>query len=252
MSFFDTLVRRPVTVFMLAIAAAVFGLVSYGRLPLTLMPDLSYPTITVRTEVSGAAPEEVESQVARPIEEALSTVEGLVRLESRSRAGLADVTLQFTWGTNMDQASQSVRERLQTTWLPDDAARPLILRYDPNLDPILRIALSYEDDTHTGEAGELLLRQIAEGEVKRPLEAMDGIAAVRVRGGLEREVLLSAREDWLVARGVTMEQLIQTVGAENVNLPGGSIYQGDQEYLVRTLGEVRTLEIGRASCRERV
>ena len=89
MSFFDTLVRRPVTVFMLAIAAAVFGLVSYGRLPLTLMPDLSYPTITVRTEVSGAAPEEVESQVARPIEEALSTVEGLVRLESRSRAGLA-------------------------------------------------------------------------------------------------------------------------------------------------------------------
>lgn len=248
MSFFDVLVRRPVTVTMLAIATAVFGLVSYGRLPLTLMPDLAYPTITVRTELPGAAPEEVEAQVARPVEEALATTEGLVNIESRSRAGMADVVLQLAWGSNMDRASQDIRERLQTTWLPDDAGRPLILRYDPSLDPILRVALSWTPDAKDvpkGEAGELVLRQIAENEVKRRLEAMNGVAAVRVRGGLEREVSVEAREEWLAARGVTLDQLISTLGAENVNLPGGSIFQGEQEYLVRTLGEVRTVdEIG--------
>jgi len=247
-SFFDVLVRRPVTVTMLAIAAAVFGLVSYGRLPLTLMPDLAYPTITVRTELAGAAPEEVEAQVARPVEEALATTEGLVSIESRSRAGMADVVLQLAWGSNMDRASQDIRERLQTTWLPEDAGRPLILRYDPSLDPILRVALSWTPDARDvprGEEGELALRQIAEKEVKRRLEAMNGVAAVKVRGGLEREVSVEAREEWLAARGVTLDQLISTLGAENVNLPGGSIYQGEQEYLVRTLGEVRTVqEIG--------
>ena len=110
----------------IAIAAAVFGLVSYERLPLNLMPDLAYPTITVRTEVSGYAPEEVESQVSQRIEEALATTPGLVELESRSRAGMSDVVLEFAWGTDMNTASQSVREQLQTTFLPDDADRPLI------------------------------------------------------------------------------------------------------------------------------
>ncbi len=245
MSFFQVLVRRPVTVIMLAIAAAVFGLVSYERLPLTLMPDLSYPTITVRTELPGAAPEEVENQLARPIEEALATTEGLVRIESRSRAGMADVVLQLAWGSDMDRASQDIRERLQTTFLPEDAERPLILRYDPSLDPILRIALSWDPANEAaprGDERELTLRHIAENDVKRRLEAMDGVAAVRVRGGLEREVRVEAQEAWLAARGVTLEQVIAVLGAENVNLPGGSIFQGEQEYLVRTLGEVRTLD----------
>lgn len=245
MSFYAALVRRPVTVIMLAIAAAVFGMVSYRRLPLTLMPDLSYPTITVRTELPGAAPEEVEAQVARPVEEALATTEGLVRIESRSRAGVADVVLQLGWGVSLDRASQDIRERLQTTFLPDDAERPLILRYDPSLDPILRIALSWDPespDAPRGDEAELELRRVAETELKRRLEAMDGVAAVRVRGGLTRQVRVEAREDWLAARGVTLDQLVSVLGAENVNLPGGSIFQGQQEYLVRTLGEVRSLD----------
>ena len=244
MSFFDLLVRRPVAVWMVAIAVAVFGFVSYQRLPLNLMPDLSYPTITVRTEVPGAAPEEVESSVSRPIEEALATTEGLVEIESRSRAGMSDVVLQFTWGADMDRASQDVRERLQTTWLPNDAERPLILRYDPTLDPILRVALSVDDRAPPelrGPSSQILLREVAEREIKRTLEAMDGVAAVRVRGGLERQVLVEVREDWLAARDVTLDQLVAAVGAENVNLPGGSVYEGDQEYLVRTLNEVRTV-----------
>lgn len=245
MSLFRLVVERPVATWMIAIAAAVFGFVSYQRLPLNLMPDLSYPSITVRTEVEGYAPQEVESQVSRPIEEALATVPGLSELESRSRAGVSDVVLEFAWGADMDDAAQTVRERLQTTGLPQDADRPLILRYDPSQEPILRIGLSVDASQEpdlVGDKALFLLRELAERDLKRDLEAMDGVAAVRVRGGLEREVRVEARQDWMAARSVTIDQLVNTLGAENVNLPGGAIRDGDQEYLVRTLNEVRTVE----------
>lgn len=245
MGLFRLVVERPVATLMLAIAAAVFGWVSYQRLPLNLMPDLSYPTVTVRTEVPGYAPQEVESQISRPIEEALATTQGLAELESRSRAGISDVVLEFAWGTDMNSAAQSVRERLQTTFLPEDAKRPLILRYDPGQEPILRLALAMDPkdlDAVQGDAALYLLREVAERGIKRSLEALDGVAAVRVRGGLEKEIRVEAREDWLSARGVTLEQLAQTLSAENVNLPGGSIRDGDHEYLVRTLNEVRTVD----------
>lgn len=245
MSVFRLVVERPVATWMIAIAAAVFGFVSYQRLPLNLMPDLSYPSITVRTEVEGYAPQEVESQVSRPIEEALATVPGLSELESRSRAGVSDVVLEYAWGADMDDAAQTVRERLQTTGLPQDADRPLILRYDPSQAPILRIGLAIDPgatDAPVGDQALYLLREVAERELKRELEAMDGVAAVRVRGGLERQIMVEARQDWMVARGVTIDQLVSVLGAENVNLPGGAIRDGDQEYLVRTLNEVRTVE----------
>jgi HAE1 family hydrophobic/amphiphilic exporter-1 len=242
---FHLVVERPVATWMIAIAAAVFGFVSYQRLPLNLMPDLSYPSITVRTEVEGYAPQEVESQISRPIEEALATVPGLAELESRSRAGVSDVVLEFAWGADIDDAAQAVRERIQTTGLPQDADRPLILRYDPSQEPILRIGLSIDTTKEpdlTGERALFLLRELAELELKRELEAMGGVAAVRVRGGLEREIRVEARQDWMAARGVTIDQIVNTLGSENVNLPGGAIRDGDQEYLVRTLNEVRTVD----------
>ncbi|MFM2245146.1 MAG: hypothetical protein RL071_1220, partial [Pseudomonadota bacterium] len=245
MSIFGFVVERPVATWMVAIAAAVFGAVSYQRLPLNLMPDLAYPTLTVRTEVEGYAPEEVESQISRPIEEALATTPGLQELESRSRAGQSDVVLEFAWGANMDDAAQTARERLQTTFLPDDAERPLILRYDPSQAPILRLGLALQPGAAAADApdrGLTLLREVAEKTLKRELEALDGVAAVRVRGGLTREVRVSARQDWLAARGVSIDQLATTIGAENINLPGGSIRDGDHEYLVRTLNEVRSVD----------
>jgi hydrophobic/amphiphilic exporter-1 (mainly G- bacteria), HAE1 family len=244
-SLFELVVRRPVATWMMAIAAAVFGLVSYERLPLNLMPSMAYPTITVRTEVTGYAPEEVESQISRRVEEALATTAGLVEIESRSRAGISDVVLEFAWGTGMDEAAQSVREQLQTTFLPADATKPLILRYDPNLDPVLRIALALDSDiadVPTGPAGQRLLRQIAEQEIKRTLEAMEGVASVRVRGGLESEVRVEVKQAWLNARSVTIDQVISTLKAENVNVPGGAILEGDHEYLVRTVGELLSIE----------
>ena len=118
-------------VLMVFVAAVVFGAFSFKRLPLTLMPELNYPTLTVRTEFEGAAPEEVENEVSRPIEEALGVVNGLSRISSVSRAGVSDVSLEFVWGTDMSQAAQDTLEKLDQVFLPREVDKPLILHFDP-------------------------------------------------------------------------------------------------------------------------
>ncbi|HCP47882.1 MAG TPA: acriflavin resistance protein, partial [Deltaproteobacteria bacterium] len=138
-SLYAFLVQRPVATVMATAAVVVFGTVSYANLSLNLMPDLDYPTITVRTEFDGAAPEEVETQVSVPLEETLSTLPGLVSLQSVSRAGVSEVMVEFEWDSDMSDLSQTVRERLGVFALPKDVGRPLVLRYDPSLDPILRL-----------------------------------------------------------------------------------------------------------------
>ncbi|MDX1389652.1 MAG: efflux RND transporter permease subunit, partial [Acidobacteriota bacterium] len=172
---------RPVAILMLFFAAVVFGYFSLGRLPVTLMPELTYPTLTVRTEYPGAAPEEVENDISRPVEEALGVVAGLKKLSSVSRADVSDVVLEFSWDTEMSGAIQDVLERLDLVQLPDEATRPLILHYDPSLDPILELSLSGADETYEGESGLRRLRRLADLQVKRALEPIKGVAAVRVK-----------------------------------------------------------------------
>lgn len=229
---------------MVFLAVLVFGYVGFLRLPVELMPDISYPTITVRTAYEGAAPEEVEDQISQPVEAALATLDGLVTMESRSRAENSDVILGFDWGTDMAQASQAVRESLQTTFLPNEADRPLILRYDPSNEPFLRLALSYDPTVLdlSDEDALFLLREIAEKNIKRSLEGQKGVAAVRVSGGLEREVRVEVNENWLAARQVQASDIQNALLSENINLAGGSIFEGDTEYLVRTLNEMKTTD----------
>jgi len=241
---FRQVVLHPVAVTMFSVAALVFGWVSYQRLPLELMPDVSYPTITVRTVYEGAAPQEIEQQVSRPVEEALATLDGLVKIESRSRAGSSDVLLGFDWGTDMSAAVQTIRENLQTTQLPAEAARPLILRYDPSLDPFLRVALSFDPEHPPADPDQALytLRDIADQEIERDLEAMEGVAAVKVLGGLQREIHVDVREDWLAARGLRLDQVRTALAQENINVAGGSIMEGDTEFLVRALNEYHSVD----------
>lgn len=236
-SIYETLVHRPVATIMAFLAAVVFGFVSYQSLPLNLMPDLDYPTLTVRTEYPGAAPGEVESQVSRPIEESLSTVPGLASLESISRAGVSDVVLEFDWDSNMTDLSQAVRERLALLNMGEEVGRPLVLRYDPELDPMLRIAVG---GTGNDPSDLVALRRLAEDEIKRAVETLPGVAAVKVLGGLEREVTVEANEGLLAARGFTVEQLAARLRQENINLAGGSLLEGQTEYLIRTLNEFRS------------
>ena len=233
---------RPVAILMIFLAAVVFGLLSYGRLPLMLMPELSYPTLTVRTDYPGAAPEEVEADISRPIEEALGVIGGLVKISSISRAGISDVVLEFSWDMDMDDASQEVLEKLDRVFLPVEAERPLILHYDPSLDPVLELSLSGEGDLYEGESGLRRLRRIADIQLRRLLEPVKGVAAVRIRGGLEEEIHILVDEEQLLRTGISIQHVIDRLAQENINLAGGTIKDGRTEYLVRTMNEFENLQ----------
>ena len=239
---FEATVGRPVAILMVTLAAVVFGVFSYRLLPVELMPDISYPSLTVRTEYPGSAPEEVEENVVRPLEEALGVVGGLVRLSSVSRAGLGDVTLEFTWDTRMSEAWQEVTERLDGVFLPDEADKPLILRYDPSLDPVIRMVLASTREEDQGPDGLKRLRTYAEQELKRNLEQVDGVASIRVLGGLEEQISVDLKEGALRRTGLSIQEVVRRLSVENVNLAGGDIREGDTRYLVRTVNEFHGLE----------
>ena len=228
-------IRRPVSVAMFTVAACVFGLVALGRLPVNLLPEISYPTLTVETRIPGAAPIEVETFVTRPIEEEVGVVPGLRRVTSRSRAGASEVTLEFAWDTDMDFAGLDVREKLDTVQLPEDAERPRLLRFDPSSDAVLRLGLS-------GESSLSEVREWAEEDLKKDLDAVEGVAAVRIEGGLVREIQVEVDQGRLAAYGITVEEVRTALAANNVNLAGGSVYEDEARYLVRTLNELDTLD----------
>ena len=231
----DFCIRRPVSVSMFTMAIAIFGIVSFTRLPLNLLPDISYPSLTVETRYQGAAPAEVESLVSQPVEEAVGVISGVKRLTSRSRAGTSEVTLEFLWDTNMDFAALDVREKLDLVQLPRDAEKSTLLRFDPSTDPILRLGV-------TGSMDLARLRQYAEEELKKELDAVDGVAAVKVEGGLEREIQVDVDQDRLALSGVDVAAVSTALAAGNVNLAGGSIYEDEARYLVRTLNEFKDLD----------
>ena len=138
--------RRRVTISMVAVALVLFGLVAFGRLSINLLPDLSYPSLTVETKLDGAAPGEVEVLLSRPIEEVVGTVAGVKRLTSVSRPGLSQVTLEFEWGRDMDFGALDVRQKLDMLRLPREATKPLLLRFDPSNDPVMRLYLTGDTD----------------------------------------------------------------------------------------------------------
>ncbi|HUP24970.1 MAG TPA: efflux RND transporter permease subunit [Thermoanaerobaculia bacterium] len=233
---------RPVAVSMVFVSALVFGALSYERLPIALMPELSYPTLTVRTEYPGAAPEEVENDVSRRIEEAVGVVSGLRRMSSVSRAGVSDVVLELSWDTEMSDALQDTLEKLDLVFLPAQAERPLVLRFDPSLDPVLELGLAGDGERFAGDEGLRRLRRIAEQQVKRALEPIPGVAAVRVRGGLEEEIHVRLDAAQLRRTGLSEQSVIDRLRQENINVAGGTLEEGRTEYLVRTLNEYRDLE----------
>jgi len=244
MQLIDFAIRRRVTVIMCTVAIALFGLVSLSRLKLNLLPDLSYPTLTIRTELPGAAPLELETLVTRPVEEAVSIIRNVREVRSVSRAGQSDVTLEFLWGTDMDLAGIDVREKLDALQLPLEAKRPLLLRFDPTSEPVMRLAfLDKEARADDGGVERLkALRRFADDRLKPDLEAVEGSAAVKVSGGYEDEVQVFVDQQKLAQLGLSIEAVTRRIRAENVNLSGGRLEQGTQRFLVRTLNEFESIE----------
>ena len=238
----DIAVKRPVAVSMFTFAVLLFGMVSFGRLSVNLLPDLSYPTLTIRTDYDGAAPGEVEQLLSKPIEEAIGVVKGVRKVTSTSRAGQSDVVLSFAWGTDMDFASLEVREKLDVLQLPLDIEKPRLLRFNPSLDPVIKLGLTAQSDTSSLSVAQMKrLRLYAEQQVKRALESVEGVAAVRVGGGLENEIHILIDQQKASQLSIPITRIIDRVSAENINAAGGRIDNAAQAFLVRTLNQFETL-----------
>lgn len=237
--------RRRVTVAMFWITLFLFGVIALFSLKVNLLPDLSYPTLTVRTEYTGAAPSEIETLISEPVEEAVGVVKNLRKLKSVSRTGQSDVVLEFAWGTDMDQASLEVRDKMEVLQLPLEAKAPVLLRFNPSTEPILRLVLSNKqepkDDT---DAIRLLteLRRYADDDLKKKLEPVGGVAAVKVGGGLEDEIQVDIDQQKLAQLNLPIDTVIQRLQQENVNVSGGRLEEGSQRYLVRTVNQFATVD----------
>ncbi|NRQ41438.1 efflux RND transporter permease subunit [Rheinheimera sp. YQF-2] len=243
MKLVDIAVTRPVTIWMFTLGILLFGLVAAGRLAVNLLPDLSYPSLTVRTEFIGAAPAEVEQLVSKPIEEAVGIVKGVRKVQSVSRSGRSDVVMEFDWGTDMDVAALEVREKLDVLFLPLEIEKPLLLRFNPNLDPIVRLALSRENAGEALNPAQLVsLRTFAEEDLRRALESLPGVAAVRPDGGLSQEIQILVDPQKLSQLQLDISHITERLREENLNQAGGRLETSSYDYLVRTINQFEDLK----------
>jgi len=229
-------VHRPIFTIMVVLIVIVLGGISLLRLPIDLMPDISYPTISVSCAYENAGPEEIEELITRPIEQALSAVPGVEELTSVSVEGSGTVRVTFTWGTDLDTAANDIRDRLDRIidHLPEEADRPTLRKFDLAAFPILMLGASSNLDP-------VQTRQIIEEQVKYRLERVAGVAAVDIRGGLEREIHVKLDPAKINALAIPLDQIITQIREGNVNIPAGTIEKGNFEITIRTPGEYTDL-----------
>ncbi|MDO8536467.1 MAG: efflux RND transporter permease subunit [Candidatus Omnitrophota bacterium] len=235
-------VERPVTIIMIVTGVMVFGAVSLMLLPQELFPQITYPQLTVVTPYANAAPEEIETLITKPIEEAVGTVAGVKRIHSTSKEGLSLVIAEFGWNQNINFAALGMREKIDLIKerLPRDAEEPIVLPYNPFDRPILILSV-----TSSGERSPLSLRDLTRRMLKDELEKVEGVASATISGGLEREIRVDIDQDKLQARRIPLLDVSRAVSSSNLNYPAGTIKESFYEYLIRTLGEfekVRDIE----------
>ncbi len=236
MSVADKVVARPVLISITFALVAVVGLYTLGELALDLMPESETPRLSVSTSYSKASPESVEKAVTAVLESALVNVNGLKKVSSSSSEGSSRITLEFEYGTDLDEATNDIRDKLDRVKnaLPDGAGSPRIFRFDPNAMPILRIAVS-------GKRAPEELKELAEDYVAPRLEQVDGIAQADVSGGRDKIVRVELSQNRLDAYNLTLTGVASTLAGQNLELSGGTLSEGGRNYLVRTTGEYRSL-----------
>lgn len=225
-------VKRPVTMTIAIAVLLILGFFTYSRLPVDLYPDMQLPVALVMTSYPGAGPEEVEERVSKPIEGTIATVSNIKKVQSTSSAGNSMVVAYFEWGTNMDAAMQDIREKLGLveTWLPKEAEKPMVLKMDPSLMPIVQLGVSSRENPDK-------LQDIAEDIIIPRLERIPQVATVYATGGDTREIKVEVDPVKLESYGLSMAQVAQVLQMENFNQSAGTADSGDRQYFVRSLQE---------------
>ncbi len=230
-------VKHPIFTIMLTLIVVVLGAVSFTRLPIDLMPDVTYPTLSILTSYSNASPEEIEELISRPIEAALSAVPGVENIFSTSSEGNSNVRVTFTWGTDLDTAANDIRDRLDRVIpiLPEDAERPRLRKFDLASFPILILGASSELDP-------IHMRRILDDQIKYRIERVPGVASVDIWGGLQREIQVNLYPDKIKAIGLPLDYILSKIRSENVDVPAGTIERGNFDVLIRIPGIYSSLE----------
>jgi len=222
-----------VTTVMVFLAAVLLGVVSLTKLPVDMLPEIEPPAISVITVYPGATAADVEDKVTRHIENQLSIVNNLDTITSISAEGQSIVTCEFDWGTDLNEASNDIRERLEFAkrLLPDDAEDPMIFKFSTAMIPILFVGFTAEESYPR-------LYQFVDKYIADRLKNVPGVGAVQILGGLERQIEVRLDRERLQAYGLSVAQISEAIRASHLNLPAGKVKVGETEYLVRVLGEV--------------
>src|SRR5436190_8493492 len=227
-------VRRPVFATVLILSLVVVGVFAYLQLGVDRFPKVDFPTITISTHLTGAAPEEIETDITDKIEEAVNTISGIDQLQSISSEGQSQVIVQFVLEKDGDVAAQEVRDKVNTILrdLPKDADPPIIQKFDPDSVPVLAIALS-------GPAPIRDITEFADKKLRRRLESISGVGQVLIVGGRPRQINVVVDTGKLSAVGLTTAQVVGALQTQNVQIPGGKVEQGLRDMTLRTYGRVQ-------------
>lgn len=230
-------IERPVTMFMLSFVVVLLGAISLTRLPVDLMPDVSFPSITVRVTYQGVGPLEMEELITRPIEQAVSAVAGLDQVNSTSSEGNSTVRLNFTWGTDLNEAADEVRSRIDRVRgrLPEDADPPTIFKFDSTSFPIMGVGVEGNFDPVT-------LREMAQNDLSPRLERVAGVAAVSVDGGLRRQIRVDLSREKITALNLPVDRVVNILRTENQNIPLGEVFEADRMFLLRSPGQFTNID----------
>jgi len=232
MSIYSTSVKRPVTTILIFVAAMVIGIYSLIQLPVDLYPEMELPFIAVYSTYPGASASDIESNVTRPLEDALNSVTNLKEMTSTSSDGLTVIFMNFEYGTNLDEASNDIRSSLSMVenYLPEDCEKPTILKFNSSMMPIIFYTIT-ADESYRG------LEKILDEKIVNPLNRIEGVGAVNLAGVPGRKVYIDVDPRKMEAYNLTIEQIGNILRAENLNLPAGYIEMGKTDYPLRIQGE---------------
>jgi len=232
-------IKFPITTTMIVLIVMVLGIVSFTRLGVDFFPNIDFPTIAILTEYPGAASEEIETLITRPLEGAIASVSGINKLKSTSQEGFSLIQAEFRWGTNLDFGAQDIRNNMEMviSALPDDVERPIVFKGDIDIMPIIYYGVLSKTDRDLRN-----LRKLIEEIVEKRLENIPGVASVVVMGGLDREILVEIDKDRLKAHNLSLEDIKRVIREQNKDIPGGHFTKGNKEFIVRTLGKYKSVE----------
>ena len=230
-------IKKPIFTTMMILTIVVLGAVAYLRLGIDLMPNVEFPFVMIQTTLRGAGPEEMESSVTKPIEEAVNTISGIEDINSTSYEGLSLVFIKFALEKNGDVAAQEVRDKVNSvlSQLPQGTNQPVIGKFDIGAMPVLNVVVYGNRDL-------IDLTHIAKKKIKENIETVSGVGAIDIVGGREREIHLVVNPLKLAAMNLSIRQVRDAITQQNIEIPGGKVEQKDKEFVLRTLGRIKDVK----------